>query len=235
VLDPGHIGNTSVTGVRVALNGRSWLVLGQSYDSGWHATCDGHSLGSPVVINGYANGWSAPASCRAVSFAFAPQRTLVWLYALSAVAVVVCLLLLLLRRRPVAAPTRAELSPAETGTPRQPARSAVALGALAGLVLGFIFSIRSGLVIAPVVAVVAWRGIGPRPLTLAAGALLLIAVPAIYMFDLPPNQGGFDFTYSIDLIAAHWVAVAAIVLLTIALARSLIELRGRRRSAAGSS
>src|SRR5258708_18754775 len=40
VLDPGHIGNTSVTGVRVALNGRSWLVLGQSYDSGWDAPRD---------------------------------------------------------------------------------------------------------------------------------------------------------------------------------------------------
>jgi hypothetical protein len=106
---------------------------------------------------------------------------------------------------------------------------------LAGVVLGFVFSIRSGVVIAPVVAVIAWRGIGARSLTLVAGALLLIAVPAIYMFDLPPNQGGFDYTYAIDLIAAHWVAVAAIVLLTVALARSLIELRGSRQSTARSS
>jgi arabinofuranan 3-O-arabinosyltransferase len=217
------------------LRGRSWLVLGESYDKGWRATCNGRSLGSPVVIDGYANGWSAPASCRTVSFTFAPQSTMVWLYVLSAAAGLVCLLLLLLRRPPVAAPPPAERLPAETRTPRQPARTAIALGVLAGVVLGFAFSIRSGLVIAPVVAVVAWRGIGARALTLAAGALLLIAVPAIYMLHLPPNQGGFDYTYAIDLIAAHWVAVAAIVLLTVALVRALTEMREARRSAAHSN
>ena len=65
---------------------------------------------------------------------------------------------------------------------------------------------------------------------LAAGALLVIAVPAIYMLDLPPNQGGYDFTYAIDLIAAHWVGVAAIVLLVVALARTLVEARAARGS-----
>ena len=57
---PGHIGNSSVSGVRVALRGPSWLVLGESFDNGWRATCDGRSLGAPQVIDGYANGWLAP-------------------------------------------------------------------------------------------------------------------------------------------------------------------------------
>ena len=112
VVEPGHIGRTSVTGVRVALRGRSWLVLGESYDRGWRASCDGRSLGSPVLINGYANGWSAPANCRAVSFTFAPQRTMVWLYALSAAAAIACLALLLFRRAPAAAPPDAVAAPA---------------------------------------------------------------------------------------------------------------------------
>src|SRR5207237_4799371 len=49
VVDPGHIGRSSVTGVRVALNGPAWLVLGESFDNGWRATCDGRSLGVPRV------------------------------------------------------------------------------------------------------------------------------------------------------------------------------------------
>ncbi|HEY1590151.1 MAG TPA: alpha-(1-_3)-arabinofuranosyltransferase family protein [Solirubrobacteraceae bacterium] len=230
VLDAGHIGRTSVTGVRVELRDRSWLVLGESYDSGWRASCDGRSLGSPVVIDGYANGWSAPAGCQAVSFTFAPQRTMVWLYALSAAVAIACLALLLFRRAPASAPPEAARLPVAARRPRVPTRAAIGLGLLAGVVLGFIFSIRSGLVIGPVVAVIAGRGISVRALILAAGALLVVVVPAIYLLDLPPNQGGYDFTYAIDLIAAHWVGVAAIVLLVVALARTLIEARVARGS-----
>jgi hypothetical protein len=230
VLDPGRIGRSSVGGVRVQLRGRSWLVLGESYDPGWRASCDGHSLGGPVVIDGYANGWSAPATCHAVSFTFAPQRTMLWLYALSALAVLACLALLILRRPPAPAPPNEASLPAPSRAARQPLRRAIALGLLAGIVLGFVFSIRSGLVIAPVVAVIAWRGIGPRALMLAAGALLLVAVPAIYLFDLPANQGGYNFTYAIDLIAAHWVGVAAVVLLIVALTLTLAQARAARGS-----
>ena len=59
--------------MRVALDGPSWLVLGQSFSKGWEASCDGRSLGEPRPINGYANGWRAPADCRSVAFDFAPQ------------------------------------------------------------------------------------------------------------------------------------------------------------------
>ena len=35
VIEPGTIGNSSVTGVRVSLSRPSWLVLGESFDTGW--------------------------------------------------------------------------------------------------------------------------------------------------------------------------------------------------------
>lgn len=34
-----------------------WLVLGQSLNEGWHATINGEDLGTPVLVDGYANGW----------------------------------------------------------------------------------------------------------------------------------------------------------------------------------
>ena len=46
-MDAGRIERSSVDDVRVALDGPSWLVLGQSYNRGWEATCDGRSLGAP--------------------------------------------------------------------------------------------------------------------------------------------------------------------------------------------
>ena len=74
VLDPGQIGRYSVSGVRLNLPHPGWVVLGESFDTGWQATCDGHSLGAPQVIDGFANGWLAPAGCQRVTFTFAPQN-----------------------------------------------------------------------------------------------------------------------------------------------------------------
>ena len=230
VLDGGRLGRTSVTGVRVALRGPSWLVLGESYDRGWRASCDGRSLGSPAVIDGYANGWRAPASCRRVSFTFAPQRAMVWLYVLSGLAVLVLAGLLLLRRVPTGEPAPTEELRVVEPTERMPVRRAALIGLAAGVALGFVFSIRSGIVIAPVVALICWRGIGAWALTLAAAVLLVAVVPAIYLSEPFRNLGGYDFNYAIDLIAAHWVAVAAVVLLLVALARTLSEARAARRS-----
>ena len=56
----------------------SWLVLGQSLSSGWHATLNGKSLGEPTLIDGYANGWKIPAipvgATEHVSFVWTPQH-----------------------------------------------------------------------------------------------------------------------------------------------------------------
>ncbi|MCK4176777.1 alpha-(1-_3)-arabinofuranosyltransferase domain-containing protein [Aciditerrimonas ferrireducens] len=49
---------TSASLVVRDVKGPFWLVLGESVDAGWHAVlADGRSLGRPVLIDGFANGW----------------------------------------------------------------------------------------------------------------------------------------------------------------------------------
>jgi hypothetical protein len=76
-------------------------------------------------------------------------------------------------------------------------------------------------VLGPVIALVLWRGIGARALALAAAGLLGVVVPAIYLLFPAKDQGGFNFEYAQDHLAAHWCAVGALVLLGLALWRVL--------------
>ena len=121
VLDPGRDGRGKRDGVRVAVDGPSWLVLGESYDAGWRARCDGRSLGAPVPMQGYANAWPVQRGCRNVSFAFAPNRALLVSDAISLVACLLLLALLVLRR---ARSTRGEPGAAARRLRRAPGRYA---------------------------------------------------------------------------------------------------------------
>ena len=85
----------------------SWLVLGQSWSDGWTATVEGTGpLGSPTVVNGFANGWYLdPADVGTesveVTLDWAPQRIIDLALLLSAIASLACAgLVLFLRRRP---------------------------------------------------------------------------------------------------------------------------------------
>jgi hypothetical protein len=46
-----------------------------------------------------------------------------------------------------------------------------------------------------------------------------VAVPAIYVVFPPNDLGGHNSSYPAEVIGAHWVAVAAFVLLVLALWR----------------
>jgi hypothetical protein len=230
LLDPGRIGNSTVSGVRVALRAPTWLVLGESYDAGWQAGCDGRSLGAPRVIDGYANGWLAPAGCTRVTFTFGPQAGINRSYAVSAVACALMLLLLVIGawRAPAAAAIPRDALrrlPAWTGGPVALPRAAL-LGLIAAIPLGYLFAIRAGLGLFALLTFVLWRGYRPRTLALAAAAMLGIAVPIAYLIGSPHNQGGYGFAYSTQTIGAHWIGVAAIVLLSLVLWR-LIRARAR--------
>ena len=133
VLDPGETGRGSHEGVRVRVDGPAWLVLGETYNAAWRASCDGRDLGEPVVVDGYANGWHPPVDCREVDLSFAPQRAVTAGYAVSALACPALLGLLLVggtrRRRRPAAPDRdaePEWNPAPDNAEPWPWRRAAA-------------------------------------------------------------------------------------------------------------
>ena len=86
------------------------LVVGQSINAGWEATVGGHALGAPVLVDGFANGWTMDAAALgtavhngrlAVALRWTPQRRVNIALLISAMAILACLVLALvpLRRR----------------------------------------------------------------------------------------------------------------------------------------
>ena len=88
---------TSLT-VRVRTTGAGqWLVLGQSYSDGWHASvAGGADLGSPRLIDAYANGWYLPAQPAGrtleIHIDWQPQTVIWGALAASAASILVCIL-----------------------------------------------------------------------------------------------------------------------------------------------
>jgi hypothetical protein len=215
------------TGIRLDVRAPARLVLAESYNRGRRAHCDGRDLGEPEVGAGFGTAWRVPAGCRDVEISFAPTRAVNAGYALSLV-IALLLLGLLVARRPPERRAVAARATAAGGSPRAlSARHAALLAVPAGLALGFVFAARATPLFALGVFVVLWRGIGARELALAGGAVLAVAVPVLTILIRPENRGGYNPEYSIDGIAVHWVAVAGITLLMLALARALSTARAR--------
>jgi hypothetical protein len=90
--------------LRVTTDGNPfWLVLGQSHNNGWEAeTAAGDSLGTPRLVDGYANGWLVTpdhAGTMTIQLRWTPQR-LVWIgLAASVLALLICLGVLIRTRR----------------------------------------------------------------------------------------------------------------------------------------
>jgi hypothetical protein len=222
VVDPGEGDGSSRDDVRLDLTGPARLVLAESFNDGWRASCDGRDLGDPGVAAGFGNGWEVPAGCKAVEFSFAPQRAVELGYLFSGGACVVLLVFLLLRR--------AQRRPFVRSLPREPGRAGlrgrplVAAASIAlplAAVVGFVFALRAGAVAFPLLTLLFWRGASLGRLLGAAGALLAIAVPAAYALFPPDDLGGHNSSYATELLGAHWIAVAAVVLLALGLSRML--------------
>jgi hypothetical protein len=234
VTDPGTAGRGSYDHVRVSVSAPSWLVLGEGYDRGWRATCNGRSLGAPTPIDGYANGWPVTAGCQNVTFTFGPNRLAVIGYLISGVTGVACLVLLGVgwRRRGVKGngPGRATIAhtspPAAPPSIRWPVGRALTAAVPAAVAFGFVFGIPAGIAALPVTVFVLWRGLDARRLTLAAAALLGGVVPILYVVHPGDERSGNHFGYAMGHLGAHYVAVAALGLLMLALWRSLEGRRG---------
>ena len=237
VVAAGTAGRGSYEHVRVSLSRPSWLVLGEGYNRGWQAFCDGRSLGTPTPVDGYANGWRVAPGCKQVRFSFAPNRVAKLAYLVSGIAGLLCLLALIGSRqwraesRRTAARDEREphVFPARPAGAPWPVGAALAAAVAAGLVFGFVFGIAVGVASIPVTAFVLWRGVGARRLTMAAAVLLGVLVPLAYVLHPGSSAGGNHFGYAHDHLVAHYLAVAAIGLLIGALWRTLAASRGRRR------
>jgi hypothetical protein len=240
VVDAGRDDHGGRTGVKVDVAGPSWLVLGQSFDRGWRATCDGRDLGAPQVLQGYANAWPVDRGCRSVTFAYAAQRLATGGYVVSGLACAALLALLAAgvwrRRRPAAAALPADPRPLPDppAAAPLPLPAAVAIALPAAAAVAVAFGLRAGGVAAPLLAVLLWRGIGDRALGWAVAGLMGVVVPAIYVgvaiFGHENILGGNSTQYGTDRLGAHWVSVAALVLVVVLLWRTLAAAWAARRT-----
>jgi len=219
-----------------------WLVLGQSLSPGWKAQVEGGpSLGEPVLVDGFANGWSVDPSELGSSFTitltWAPQRV-VWaavgVSALWFLGVLVLLGVSILRRRsrragdqeerdldqdtidlaatgPVAVDLRARSALA---APVARAGAAVATGLLGLLVGGPVV----GVVVAALTLAAAWLPRG-RALLAAVPVLLVGATVVVYVgyqvrrHYLPGVEWptGFAVTHQLVLIAVLSVVAESVL------------------------
>jgi arabinofuranan 3-O-arabinosyltransferase len=77
-------------------DGAYWIVQGQSWSDGWVAEVNGETLGTPVLVDGFANGWlvaSPGEGAVAFSVTWTPQRVVWAALGISAVAAVITVIL----------------------------------------------------------------------------------------------------------------------------------------------
>jgi hypothetical protein len=231
ILDPGDAGRGRLDGVQLRVDGPSWLVLGVGYNRGWRAWCGERALGTPEPVDGYANGWRVGSGCHSARFAFAPNRAALAGYVMSLLGCLVCLALVVVdprRRRVEAVPSLGDLPVGGRAEP-WPLGRALAAALAAGAVLAFIFGPIAGAVAVPLIALVLRAGVGSRALSLAAGGLLVLVVPLLYLLHPSDPDRANNVPYPDERIAAHWVVVAALVLLGAALLRTVMLARARGR------
>jgi arabinofuranan 3-O-arabinosyltransferase len=209
VLRQGHGSRARREGVRVQIDGPSWLVLGGSYNRGWRARCNGRDLGAPQPLQGYANGWLVEPGCSRVDFRFGPDNVLRLAYVLSIFGIPFLIVAVVRRRRP----GYTNLAPLDDPDPVRPLDllTAVGVGAVGAVAVVAVFTPVAGVAAFPVLVGLLWRGARIR--RLVEGATLLIAAGAPAAYGLA------------DWDVARWFVAAGVCLLTLALARTLMAAR----------
>ncbi len=222
VVDPGQGYAGRREGVRLAVPDDSWLVLAESYSNAWRAECrDAHGretdLGEPVPIDGFANGWRAPAGCAAAEFRYGPQRAADVSYAVSAVgiAAVLALLMLALRRPRRIWAIAPRMVDREGPLIRLSLATAVGASLAAGAVTAVLFALRTGPVTAVMVFALLRWGVSVRRLA-GLAAVGVAALPVLYLVFPAEDKGGYSFEFANETLGAHWVADGVVFMLAAA-------------------
>jgi len=204
-----------------------WLVLGQSLNEGWHATINGKDLGTPVLVDGYANGWYIDPDGETnfnIDLVWKPQRTVnaaLWISLLASLLCVGIIATSMIRRRKshgletysgnLESPSFREIRVREVSIPTR-----------RRIILTLAMAVGTGAVIAPwvgiVVGIASWYASGgkrARPIIRFAPPVLLISValgiPIIQRIKrFPPF---FDWVTHFQWANwAVWLAISALVL-----------------------
>ncbi len=205
-----------------ASDGDSWLVLAQSWNAGWTATVDGESLGAPVLIDGYANGWLLPAPTheRTVVLDWTPQRivTIALWFSLFAGLLV---LALLVRTRRDAVPASLSRRAGRRGDRRTCRRTNGGAGERAGCwrccgwrSVAFLAGPIPALGAAVVLLLAPARPWVPLAVVLVVGSIVAGAIIAFeWRYDYPPGPDWPSrFTWTAPLV---WLCVAAVATVAI--------------------
>jgi arabinofuranan 3-O-arabinosyltransferase len=248
LISAGNAAQGSQTAIRPAVAAPSWLVLGESYSSGWQAWCRDaagreYALGQATPIDGYATGWQINSGCVSARMAFAPQSTANLAYIVSAIVAVLLLAAALGlklparlraavgrrgRARPRPAPSMPVAAvPAAVVGPRTftvRLRWTLVWGAGAGAATGFMFALRFGVAAGVATALLLLVGVTVRGLIrLAIAGVILIVI--LYLVRPAPNYGGFSFYFSQHNILANWIGAAVVCAMLAAAVLQAIELR----------
>jgi hypothetical protein len=202
-----------------------WLVLGQSNSPGWQATAAGlGNLGTPQVVDGYANGWlvTPKSGDFDVALSWTPQRK-VWVgLGLSAIALLVVLWLAFRpgsrRRGPQGARLVSALDPepvleSPLAGDRVTPVPAVLAGLGAGLLTAVLVRWWAGLLVfvLTVLAALVPRG----RVVLRAGAVGGLLVSALYVLEVQarfhlPENGGWVAAFA-KVATVSWLSVSFLV------------------------
>lgn len=201
----------------------TWVVLGQSYQAGWSADGQagaGSSLGSPALVDGFANGWRVQlddAGRARLLLRFRPQGPVRTGQMISLLTALGCLVLAAVGRRgsptPDPAPVRWTGPHRPASTP-QPTRTLVASGLAAGAAGLLVLPPPLALLLAAaVVAGVRWRPaatlvrFAPIGLTGLAGVLVI----AEQVAEQTKGSAGWASAHG----ASHLLVILAVLLVVV--------------------
>jgi arabinofuranan 3-O-arabinosyltransferase len=220
-----------------------WLAFGQGWSDGWQATIDGTDLGTPALVDGFANGWliDPDEATFEVALRFTPQRRVDIALWGSLIAALVCVGLVVHRPRGTAGATVAAPSePGGAGLPEAltvdatagrpdpvlPVPRAIAVGGALALLGAAVATPAVGLLTGALAVVVARRAL-PRWLTALAAPAAMAASAGYVIVTVVRHHIAPGLEWPLEVHRAHPIAWLAILALVVD--ATVVGLRGHRR------